>query len=342
MKRELSDEICSEARDRVRRLLACRPDLTAEDLAQHTTLAACTVRLWVSGGMPGGHEVVGQMARVAELVEAGEVLAPGGRAETVVLTEDTSERVVRITRHGAFYETQLVRRVAEVCDYCATHAVIGAVTSNFGNGKTEAVHAWRRKTAGQVESLVFELNEYSGCNKVDFICELGRMLGATSLSGSLNGGRAFRDVCEKLRENPALLVFDQGEVARARVMQVIRQIHDRTAEAGVGVVILAAPVLLARLSKMPDLGALASRVAIYAPLSGLSRDEMAAIVKQEGISDVEDAAFDLWWKTTGGSMRRLMRSIDLLKARHAGKRVTEKTLNGVAGMLWGMNIGSAA
>jgi DNA transposition AAA+ family ATPase len=293
--------------------------------------------------MPGGREVVGQMVRVAELVETGEILAPGGRPETVVLsTEDTSKRVVRIARRGAFYETQLVRRVAEVCDYCAEHAAIGCVTSGFGNGKTEAVAAWRRKTVGKVESLVLELDEYIGCNKVDFICTLARTLGATAMSGSQNGGRAFRDVCEKLRENPVLLVFDQGEVARARIMQVIRQIHDRTAEAGVGVVILAAPVLLARLSKMPDLGALASRVAIYAPLSGLSRDEMAAICKQEGITDVEDAAFDLWWKTTGGSMRRLMRSIDLLKAKHAGKRVTEKTLSGVGSMLWGMSLGSAA
>lgn len=41
-------------------------------------------------------------------------------------------------------------------------------------------------------------------------------------------------------------------------------------------------------------------------------------------------------------MRRLMRSIDLLKAKHAGKRVTETTLGGVAGHLWGMNIGAAA
>jgi DNA transposition AAA+ family ATPase len=220
------------------------------------------------------------------------------------------------------------------------HSAIGCITSGFGNGKTEAVAAWRRKTVGQVQSLVFEFSEFSGCNKVAFICELGRMLGATAVSGSLNGDRAFRDVCEKLRESPALLIFDQGEVARARIMQIIRQLHDRTAEAGVGVVILAAPVLLARLSKMADLGALASRVGIYAPLSGLSRAEMAAIVKQEGITDVEEAAFDLWWQTTGGSMRRLMRSIDLLKARHAGKRVTQTTLNGVGSVLWG--VGSAA
>ena len=45
MKRELSDEACQRARERLRRLLATRPDLTAEQLAQHTTLAASTVRL---------------------------------------------------------------------------------------------------------------------------------------------------------------------------------------------------------------------------------------------------------------------------------------------------------
>jgi DNA transposition AAA+ family ATPase len=286
--------------------------------------------------MPGGREVVGQMVRVAELVEAGEILAPGGRPETVVLTEDTNEGVGRIARHDRFYETQVVRRVAEVCDYCAENCAIGAITGCFGTGKTEAVKAWRRKTVGRVESVLLELNEYNGCNKVDFICTLGRMLGASPANGLQNGGRAFVDVCEKLRENPALLLIDQGEVARARIMQVIRQVHDCTAEAGVGVVILAAPILLARLSKMPDLGALASRIAICAPLSGLTRAEMAAIIRAEGITDVEEPAFDFWWKNTGGSIRRLMRTIQLLQTRHAGRRITEKTLVGVAGHLWGV------
>jgi hypothetical protein len=342
MKRELSDEVCDAARARLRRILADRPDLSAEHLAQHTTLAACTVRLWLSGGMPGGREVVGQMTRVADLVQAGEILTPGGRPEAIVLSGSIGKRVTHVVRRGAFYETLLVRRVAEVCDFCVSHAAIGVVTSDFGNGKTEAVNAWRRRTAGKAESVVFELDEFSGCNKVDFVCTLGRMLGTPTITGSQNGGRAFREVCDRLRENPTLLIIDQGEVARSRIMQVIRQVHDRTAEFGVGVVILAAPVLLARLSKMPDLGALASRVAIFAPLPGLSREEMAAIVKQEGIGDVEDAAFDLWWRTTGGSMRRLMRTIDLLKAKHVGKRVTEKTLAGVGEMLWGVSLKGAA
>jgi DNA transposition AAA+ family ATPase len=336
MKRELSDEACQRARERLRRLLATRPDLTAEQLAQHTTLAASTVRLWLSGGMPGGREVVGQMLRVAELVEVGEILAPGGRPETVVLTEDTNERVGRIARQSAFYETQVVRRVAEVCDYCSENGSIGVVTGSYGTGKTEAVKAWRRRTAGRVESLLLELNEYNGCNTVDFICTLGRMLGGTPANGFQNGGRAFVDVCERLRENPMSIVVDQGEVARARIMQVLRQVHDQTAEAGSSVVILAAPILLARLSKMPDMGALASRVAIFAPLSGLTRAEMAAIIRAEGITDVEEPAFDFWWKNTGGSIRRLMRTIQLLQARHAGRRITERTLVGVAGCLWGV------
>jgi DNA transposition AAA+ family ATPase len=286
--------------------------------------------------MPGGREVIGQMVRVAGLVEAGEVLAPGGRPETVVLAEDTSKPIPRITRHGPLYATQTLRRVGEVCDYCSSNHTIGVITGNFGIGKSEAVKEWRRKTAGRVDSLVYELNEYDGGNKMDFIYTLARRLGASPVEGSQNGGRAFRDVCERLRENPVLLIIDQGEVARVRIMQVVRQIHDATSEAGVGVVILAAPILLARLAKMPDLGALASRVAIFAPLPGLTRAEMAAIVRAEGITDIEEPALDLWWNSTQGSMRRLMRSLDLLKTHHAGRRVTKKTLTGVAGHLWGM------
>jgi hypothetical protein len=112
----------------------------------------------------------------------------------------------------------------------------------------------------------------------------------------------------------------------------------------VGVVMLAAPILLARLmvGKMVDLGALTSRVGIWAPLSGLARGEMAAIVKQEGFEDVDAAGFDFWFKATAGSMRRLMRSIDLLRAKHAGRRITEKTVIGVAAHLWGMNVEGVA
>jgi hypothetical protein len=38
------------------------------------------------------------------------------------------------------------------------------VTSGFGHGKTEAVAAWRCKTAGKVESLFFEFDEYIATN----------------------------------------------------------------------------------------------------------------------------------------------------------------------------------
>lgn len=342
MKRELSDEICNAARDRVRRLMATRPDLRAEDLAQFTTLAACTVRLWLSGGMPGGREVVGQMERAAELVERGEVLIPGGRPEAVVISEDANKRVSRVARRGTFYETQTVRRVAEACDYCADSAAIGVVTGDFGVGKSEAVKAWRRRSEKRVDSLIFEFDEFIGCNKTDFICTLGRTFGATKTSGAQNGGLVFREVCQQLRQNPTLLIFDQGECARPRIFQIIRQIHDNTADAGVGVVILAAPILLARLSKMSDLGALASRVGIFAPLSGLSKSEAAAVLKAEGVTEVDDDAFDLIWRATNGSMRRLMRTIDLLKAKHTGKRVTGKTVVGVAGHLWGLDLGRAA
>ena len=77
---------------------------------------------------------------------------------------------------------------------------------------------------------------------------------------------------------------------------------------------------------------------IWAPLSGMTRPEMAAIVKHEGFTEVDDAAFDLWFKSCSGSMRRLMRSLDLLKAKHANKRIGEKTIAGVAGHLWGMSL----
>ncbi|HEY9142116.1 MAG TPA: AAA family ATPase [Bryobacteraceae bacterium] len=266
------------------------------------------------------------------------------RAEVRGWMVDDEKRVRKMASSGQFYETQTVKRIAEVLDYCAEQCAIGVITADFGVGKTEAVKAWRRATAGKVESVVFEFDDFSAHNVVDFVRVMARQFGLANQVGSQNGGLVFRDLCEYLRENPCLLIYDQAETVRPRVCQVIRQIWDRTHDAGVGVVMLAAPILLARLmaGKMVDLGALTSRVGIWAPLSGLTRNEMAAIVKQAGFSDVDEAAFDLWFKATAGSMRRLMRSIDLLKAKHQGKRIAEKTIAGVGGMLWGMNFERAA
>jgi len=343
MVRQLSDEEVNAARQEVRDFMKSRPDLTAADIAQHTTLSDTSVRGWIAGSFPGGHDVVGQILSVVRKARAGEVLAPGGH-QSVTLLVDEEKRVRRVRRIGRFYETQTAKRIGEVLDYCAEHSAIGCITAEFGCGKTEAVREWRRRRGSKVECAVLEFTEFSSCDKVEFVRELCQMFDLPVVQGSQGGGRMFYTLCEHLKENPSLLIFDQAEVVRPRVLQVLRQIHDRTSESGVGAVLLAAPILMARLAgrKRADFGALSSRVGIWAPLSGLTRGEMAAIVKQEGISDVDDAAFDLWWKATGGSMRRLMRSIDLLKAKHQGKPIGEKTIAGVGGMLWGMNIERAA
>lgn len=245
-----------------------------------------------------------------------------------------------VRQAGNFYQTQTVKRVAEVLDFCSQNCAIGVITADYGAGKTEAVNGWRRANAGKVDSLVIEFDQFSSRNVIDFVCLLGHHFGVERAGGSANGGFLFRELCHRLRKSPVLLVFDQAERVSLRILDLIRQIWDRTHDAGVGVVLLSAPILLTRMnqSRVADLGALTSRVGIWAPLSGVGRMEMAQIVKQEGFTDIEESAFDLWHKATSGSMRRLMRALDLLKAKHAGKRITEKTIAGVAAHLWGMSL----
>ncbi len=337
MTNQLGDKVCDELRAEISQFLAGRPDLGIMDLIQLTSLSDSTGRSFMGGSIHGGRQVVTELRRVLEAAKAGDCLQPGG-SQAIVVTENQTARVRRVRKTQNFYATQTVSRVAEVLDFCAEKAAIGVVTADFGAGKTEAVAAWRR--AHKTDCLVFEFDEFSSSNKVDFVALLGRMLGIEAAGGSANGGRTFRMVCEALRESPCLVICDQCEVVRVRVFQVIRQIWDRTHDAGVGVVLLAAPILLTRMnnSRTTDLGALTSRVGIWAPLSGVTKSEMAAIVKAEGIADIEEGAFDLWHRATNGSMRRLMRAIDLLKAKHSGKVITEKTIVGVAGHLWGMHI----
>ncbi len=339
MTRQVSDEVCDRLREEIRQFLAARPDVTMPDLVHYTKLSEHTGRAFMNGNCPGGREVVGELRRALAQARAGDILPPGG-TKALVVAEQYQSRVERMPKRRQFYETSMVQRVGEVLDYCAENAAIGVCTAGFGAGKTEAVRAWRQGRGRRVESLVFEFDEFSASSKVDCVQQLARAFGVPVTPGSQFAGRLFREVCDHLRENPCLLIFDQAETVRARVFQVIRQCWDRTHDAGVGVVILAAPILLSRLNRsgMEDLGALTSRVGIWAPLTGVTRAEMAAIVKREGIADVDEDAFHAWWTRTGGSMRRLMATIDLLKARHAGRRVTEKTIQGVAGHLWGMSI----
>ena len=327
-----------QLRTEVQTFLASRPDLNQGSLAQFTNLTPSSIHGFVSGQRPASQLISAELRRVLDQARAGEILTPGSPS-SVTIAESHSRRVRRVRKVGTFYEIETVRRVAEILDYCAENCAIGVITGGFGVGKTEGVRAWRRKAAAP-ESVVFEFDEFTASNKVQTVLMMCEAFGLETRVANQNAGSAFRALCAWLRENPCLLIFDQCEMLRPRVCQVIRQIWDRTSDAGVGVVMLAAPTMLTRMlaGRMADMGALTSRVGVWAPLSGLSRAEMSAIVKQEGFTDVDDAAFDLWCKATGGSMRRLMRSLDLLKAKHQGKRLSEKTIIGVAGMLWGMQL----
>jgi len=341
MVRQLSDSVTEPLRAELNAFFASRPDLSGPDFAAHSSLADGTVRSFRSGQIPGGHEVVSELRRVLSLAKAGEILQPGSRNGAAVITDVSSEPVRRVRKApGNFYRTQTARRIGEALDFAAENAAIVVITADFGAGKTEGVKAWRQAHAGKVDSLIIEFDQFSARNIIDFVCLLGHHFGVDRAGGSANGGALFREICERLRKSPCLLIFDQCERVSLRILDLIRQIHDRTQDAGVGVALLAAPILATRMmqSRVADLGALTSRVGLWAMLAGVSRAEMAQIVKAEGFTDVDEPAFDLWHKATGGSMRRLMRASDLLKARHAGKRITEKTIAGVAGHLWGMTI----
>ena len=339
MTRQVPPEVTERVREEARAFLRARPDLSITDLIHHTALSESTGRCFMNGHCAGGREVIGEITRALARARSGDILQPGGR-QSIVITEQPEDRVRQVTKRHRFYETQTVKRVAEILDYCSDGAKIGVITGDFGVGKTDALNAWRMGRGQKVENLVFEFDDFAAASACDFVFTLVGLLGMTVSCPMQFAGPAFRDLCDHLRESPALLVFDQAEMVRARVFQTIRMLWDRTHEAGVGVVILAAPLLLVRLSRsgMADLGALTSRVGIWGALSGVTRNEMAAIVKAEGIADVDEDAFDLWWRATRGSMRRLMGAIDLLKARHAGRRVTATTITGVAGHLWGTTI----
>jgi hypothetical protein len=337
MTRQVDDEVCDQLRVDLRQFLASRPDVSMLDLTHHTKFSDCAGKSFLNGNLPGGRAVVGEFRRVLGLARAGEIFPPGGgRNGRVTISEEPRESIRRIEKNHNFYETATAKKISEVLDFCAQNCALGVITGDYGCGKSRAIKEWRERS--QISSLIYEFTIFGSGNMVEFIRDLSRLLGLETPPGSQTGGVMFRAVVERLREAPTLLVLDQAETVRARVFQCVRQLFDATRDYGCGVVILAAPILLIRMttSRVADLGAISSRVGIWAPLAGLSRSEMAGILKAEGVADVDEGAFDCWARLVNGSMRRLESSIALLRVKHAGRRVTEKTILMMASHLWGV------
>ena len=333
--------VAEEVRAQVLAFLQRRPDLVAGDLSAHTRLAQSTCRHFMDGvNLVNGQDgVAAEFSRVLRLAEAGDILPAG--LTPVEITESHPEHPERLRRAKDFYKIETVACVATTLSYCAENGLIGVVTGDYGIGKTEAVKAWRRSAGKKFPSLVYEFNEFTAKNIVAFVQAIATLLDVPFPVGSNNGQRVFEGVVEALLDAPCLLILDQCETVSPRVMQIVRQIHDRTREAGVGIALLASPVLMERLkgSRIRDLGALSSRVGVWTQLRGISAAEMGAILKAEGITRVDDDAFRLWHRAVGGSMRRLMASVTLIQTKHTGKAITEKTIAGVASSLWGMTVG---
>jgi type II secretory pathway predicted ATPase ExeA len=329
--------------EKVKQFLTMRPDVAPAAFGAYTTMAPSTVRHILDGQRSASKDATAELERVLRLATAGEIFPQG--ADPVVISETHTEHTPRLKRQRDFYVTETVQRIAQVLTYCAEMSAIGVITAEYGAGKTEGVKAWRRGEGRKVESVIYEFDSFSASNRVDFVEGLAAAMGVDFVPGHHNGGKTLRALCAKLVESPCLLILDQCEAVRPAVMQVARQIWDRTRDAGVGMVLLASPVLRQRMlaSRTRDLGALTSRVGVWAQLRGISQAEMARIVKQEGFADLSEESFRMWHRSVGGSMRRLMASIDLLKAKHLakGRTVTPAALEGVAAHLWGMSVEAA-
>jgi type II secretory pathway predicted ATPase ExeA len=334
----------SDIRSRVLALLQRRPDIKTGQIGVHTGLSHATVNKFINGTFTFGPRVDAEFERVLREIEAGDIL-PEHTEEIAIPKEPSAiRRRSRRARDRDFYVIDSVRKIEQVLNHCAEQGVIGVVTGDYGIGKTEAIRRWIGGAGSTVNQLVFEFDEFSSRNVVDFVHALADKLNLRADRSVKRGGETMRNVCAAIaqQEPPLLMIFDQCETCSPRVMQVIRQIWDKTRDAGTGIALFASPLLLHRLNaaRMKDMGALSSRVAIWTQLRGVLREESMNVLKQEGVTDIDPDALDLLWRASGGSMRRLMAAADLLVLKHSGKRITVRTVEGVASHLWGLDIAS--
>ena len=317
-----------------------RLGLNAHDGALYTDFAWSTVQRYLAGDLKETERIREQMERFLARVKRGEIR---GKLQENVVQITAGRRASRrpAQRQRRTYEIEMMRRVWSAIDLCVENDSLGLITADFGTGKTHAAQAWRARNL-DLESTYFEFDDFTATSKYDFISALASHLGVDDRVTQYTATRAFQAIVNRLRNEPAALIFDQCEMVRVRVLQIIRQLWDRTHDEGTAVVLLSAPQLLHRLERgrAGDLGALRSRIGAWVQLHGVRREEMAGILKAEGLTTVNDAAFDLWYRAINGSMRHLMESIDLLVARHKGKKIGQRTVIDVCRSLMGISIAS--
>lgn len=341
-KAHITIEETSAVRTRVLALLDRRPDISRTDLETHTTLSQTAVHRFINSGEEHGLRVVQEFQRVLALIEAGDILQP--RAAITTAVAPWRQRRARPARN--FYRTQTVERVATVLNHCADNGVIGIATGEYGIGKTDAIRRWLAEDGRKHDVIVFEFDEFTAHQLIDFIWQLARRMNLEVIKTVRNGGVCFRAICDAInrRDRPLFLIFDQCESVSPRIMQAIRQIYDNTRDAGTGMALFASPLLLQKMnqSRTRDMGALSSRVAIWVQLDGTGREECTDILAKEGLTGLDASVVDLLWRASAGSMRRLMAAADLLLAKHKGKKITEHTVEGVAKSLWGFDLSGRA
>lgn len=327
------------------KFLDSRPDLNVSHVAAHTSLSRSGAEAFLSRrpedtDRPIGDKTLDEFRRVMYLIEAGEILQPNAKALAIIEQAEGAPRGKAKKRARGYYATETSRRVAQVLDYCADQAAIGIITADYGVGKSSAVQHWRSSRSGGLSTpnCYFEFDEFSRSSIKDFIARLAETIG---VDPSSSGSRTMSAIIRHLSIEPMLVILDQCETVTPRVLQLIRQIWDGAHHAGTGFVLLASPLLAERLNNprlKKEVGSLSSRIGLWAPLDGVGKAEAAAILRQEGITEIDDAAVSLLLRATRGSMRRLMAVADMLVSKWAGKRVTEKTVEQVSENLWGMQL----
>jgi len=318
-----------------------RLGLSASQAAPYMNLAQSTLQGVLSAGRNAETAAVQQALReFLRQVERGDIRG-ASEAAVVPITAGKRGAKRKLGRERRIYATETMRKVARAIDIAVENSSLAVITAEYGHGKTEAVQHWR---AGhpEIENVLLEFSVHTTSNIVNFTAQLAGLLGIQAHITSATLWAVTERIMAQLNEQPAVLIFDQCEGVSGRVLDDIRQIWDRTRGAGTAVVLLAAPVFHLRMQKMRSgshLGAFRSRVGVWTEIPGVQREEMEAILKAEGIlGQVDEAAFDSWYRALGGSMRYLMESIDLVLTVHKGRRISEQTVIQFSRNLMGLAI----
>ncbi|AEG60042.1 AAA family ATPase [Desulforamulus ruminis] len=291
------------------------------DVAKALGKSHSTISLYINGKYPSNDKfeelVEGYLKSLGKWVEDQE-------EENV----PESGYIVDISELGTII-TDDYQRVRGVCRKSQERKEFGIVVGDPGAGKTRALEDYAKENQGVV---MITCDETSSIKSVLTEITEGLHLEARGASATL-----LNKIVKELKRRPRLLIVDEADKVKLKVLETLRGIYDKAKNIGVvlcGNQPLAEKIILLAEDR-PELARLRDRLGYYITTNGLTEPEAAKFLERVNLTaSARKMMIDV---AVNRGIRQLVKSLDRLLEVTAGERITDSMVTDVGRIYLGFN-----